>query len=146
MVLLVCPGWPPDVSLCWTHGFLFVVGAMCSHVYYLPLPSCYLIIVSVAPPVSPSLPSFISQSSLLVSAVLCWSIVFRRASNVDCTAVLCLPACFSPLGWFLFILFYFIIKKTRYPAFKSSPHLSLITHPDSMAEVESKELHLLALL
>ncbi len=33
-----------------------------------PLPSCYLIIVSVAPAVSPSLPSLYS---LLVSAVLC---------------------------------------------------------------------------
>ncbi len=36
-----------------------------------PLPSCYLIIVSVAPPVSPSLPSFVSLFSLLVSVVLC---------------------------------------------------------------------------
>ncbi len=42
-----------------------------------PLPSCYLIIVSVAPPVSPSLQSFVSLFSLLVSVVLCWSIVFR---------------------------------------------------------------------
>ncbi len=33
-----------------------------------PLPSCYLIIVSVAPAVSPS---FVSLYSLLVSAVLC---------------------------------------------------------------------------
>ncbi len=40
-----------------------------------PLPSCYLIIVSVAPAVSPSLPSFVSLYSLLVSAVLCWSVV-----------------------------------------------------------------------
>ncbi len=30
-VLLVCPGWPPDVSVCRAHGLLFV-GAMCSHV------------------------------------------------------------------------------------------------------------------
>ncbi len=36
-----------------------------------PLPSCYLIIVSVAPAVSTSLPSFVSLYSLLVSAVLC---------------------------------------------------------------------------
>ncbi len=42
-----------------------------------PLPSCYLIIVSVAPAVSPSLPSFVSLYSLLVSAVLCWSVVFH---------------------------------------------------------------------
>ncbi len=37
-VLLVCPGWPPDVSVCLAHGLLFVVGAMCSHVYCLPPP------------------------------------------------------------------------------------------------------------
>ncbi len=37
-VLLVCPGWPPDVSVCWAHGLLFVVGAMCSHVYCLSPP------------------------------------------------------------------------------------------------------------
>ncbi len=36
-----------------------------------PLPSCSPIIVSVAPPVSPSLPSFVSLYSLLVSVVLC---------------------------------------------------------------------------
>ncbi len=42
-----------------------------------PLPSCYLIIVSVAPAVSPSLPLFVSLYSLLVSAVLCWSVVLR---------------------------------------------------------------------
>ncbi len=30
-VLLVCPGWPPDVSVFWAHGLLFI-GAMCSHV------------------------------------------------------------------------------------------------------------------
>ncbi len=39
-VLLVCPGWPPDVSVCWAHwahGLLFV-GAMCSHVYCLSPP------------------------------------------------------------------------------------------------------------
>ncbi len=30
-VLLVCSGWPPDVSVCRAHGLLFV-GAMCSHV------------------------------------------------------------------------------------------------------------------
>ncbi len=37
-VLLVCPGWPPDVSVCSSHGLLFVVGAMCSHVYCLSPP------------------------------------------------------------------------------------------------------------
>ncbi len=71
-----------------------------------PLPSCYLIIVSVAPAVSPSLPSFVSLYSLLVSAVLCWSVVLRHVSFL-CLTVWCLtvlqssaflPACFSPSG------------------------------------------------
>ncbi len=73
-----------------------------------PLPSCYLIIVSVAPAVSPSLPSFVSLYSLLVSAVLCWSVVFHVSSSrefhVDCAPVFCLPACFSPSGWFLLFI------------------------------------------
>ncbi len=34
-VLLVCPDRPPDISVCWTHGLLFVVGATCLPVYYL---------------------------------------------------------------------------------------------------------------
>ncbi len=109
-----------QMSLCWAHGLLFVVGAMCSPVYCLPLPSCYLIIVSVAPPVSPSLPSFVSLFSLLVSAVLFWSVVLRHV-YVDCTAVPCPPA---PMGWFLFTLFYFNIKNPHSPALESSPHLS----------------------
>ncbi len=60
-VLLVCPGWPPDVSVCWAHGLLCLCCAMCFLLSIVcPLPSSYLIIVSVAPPVSPSLPSFVS--------------------------------------------------------------------------------------
>ncbi len=85
-----------------------------------PLPSCYLIIVSVAPAVSPSLPSFVSLYSLLVSAVLCWSVVFHVSYvtwvfHVDCAPVLCLPAClpacFFPFGvvfvLLCFVLFYY---------------------------------------
>ncbi len=48
-----------------------------------PLPSCYLIIVSVAPAVSPSLPSFVSLYSLLVSAVLFLSVVFRVSMSCE---------------------------------------------------------------
>ncbi len=68
-----------------------------------PLPSCYLIIVSVAPAVSPSLPSFVSLYSLLMSAILCWSVVFR-VSYVTCEFCVwlhssLLPAClFFPFG------------------------------------------------
>ncbi len=48
---------------------------------------------------SPSLPSFVSRFSLLVSAVLCWSIVFRRVCHVKLFNRF-LPAClFFPFGW-----------------------------------------------
>ncbi len=57
-----------QMSLCVEHmACLLVPYAPMSIVC--PLPSCYLIIVSVAPAVSPSLPSFVSLYSLLVSAV-----------------------------------------------------------------------------
>ncbi len=60
-----------------------------------PLPSCYLIIVSVAPPVSPSLPTFVSLFSFLMSAVLCGFIVLHvfliECVMFDCAPVFCLP-------------------------------------------------------
>ncbi len=105
-VLLVCPGWPPDVSVCWAHGLLFVPCAPLSIVC--PLPSCYLIIVSVAPHVSPS---FVSLFILLVSVVLCWSVVFRRVCIMLTATVLCLPACFPLRGGFCSFLFHFMMKK-----------------------------------
>ncbi len=46
-----------------------------------------------------------------------------------------LPACLSvfPLrGGFCSFLFYFIIKKSHSSASESSPHLSLLTHPDKI--------------
>ncbi len=70
-----------------------------------PLPSCYLIIVSVSPPVSPSLPSFVSLFSLLVSVVLCWSVVLRRVCMLSVHSSL--PVCFSPLR-VVFVLLCFI--------------------------------------
>ncbi len=94
-----------------------------------PLPSCYLIIVSVAPAVSPSLPSFVSLYSLLVSAVLCWSVVLRCVCLMfDCAPVACLPAClpacFSPSGWFMFFCLILLLKP-RFPLHLSPrPHLS----------------------
>ncbi len=104
-VLLVCPDRPSDVSVC------ALLSIVC------PLPSCYPIIASVAPPVSPSLPSFVSLFSLLVSVVLCRSIVLRRVCFMfACSVVHCLPACFSCLS-----LFYFVIKKTIF--LNLSPHL-----------------------
>ncbi len=96
-----------------------------------PLPSCYLIIVSVAPAVSPSLPSFVSLYSLLVSAVLCWSVVFHVSTSCELNVWLCsslLPAClFFPFGVVYVLLFHFIIKTLISSAFESSTS-SLLTH------------------
>ncbi len=89
-----------------------------------PLPSCYLIIVSVAPAVSTSLPSFVSLYSLLVSAVLCWSVVFHVSMSCELNVWLCsslLPAClFFPFGVVYVLLFHFIIKTLISSAFESS--------------------------
>ncbi len=93
-----------------------------------PLPPCYLIIVSVAPAVSPSLPSFVSLYSLLVSAVLCWSVVFHVSTSCECFMLTvlqfyaCLPACLLvfPLRGGFCSLFYFIIKNNYFSAFESS--------------------------
>ncbi len=86
-----------------------------------PLPSCYLIIVSVAPAVSPLLPSFVSLYSLLVSAVLCWSVVFHVSMSCELNVWLCsslLPAClFFPFGVVYVLLFHFIIKTLISSAF-----------------------------
>ncbi len=87
---------------------------MLSCIFVCPLPSCYPIIVSVAPPVSLSLPSFVSLYSLLVSEVLCRSVCFMFA----CPVVCCLPV-FPLQGGFCFSLFYFVIKNIS-PAFGSS--------------------------
>ncbi len=88
-----------------------------------PLPSCYPIIVSVAPPVSPSL---VSLYSLLVSEVLCRSVVLYRVCFMfACPVVCCLPARpFFPFS-VVFVFFCFILLlKTISPALGSSPYLS----------------------
>ncbi len=93
-----------------------------------PRPSCYLIIVSVAPPVSPSLPSFVSLYSLLVSAVLFWSFVLHHV-YVDCTAVPCPPRP-PPWGGFCSPCFILLLK-TRILLHLNPRLISLITHPAS---------------
>ncbi len=107
-----------------------------------PLPSCYLIIVSVAPAVSPSLPSFVSLYS--VSAVLCWSVVFRVSNVVWVFHVwLCpslLPAClFFPFGVvFVLLCFILLLKRTFSPAFESSTS-SHVTERISQDEDSAEE-------
>ncbi len=84
-----------------------------------PLPSCYLIIVSVAPPVSPS---FVSLFNLLVFVVLCWAVVLRCVCSLNVHNSL--PVCFSPLWGVFCSLFYFIIKKTFFLHLSPRLHLS----------------------
>ncbi len=130
----MCPGWPPDVSVCRAHGLCLLVPCAPMSIVC-PLPSCYLIIVSVAPAVSPSLPSFVSlySSPCVCSPVLirCLSCVIRRVS-VSCLTVLqssaCLPAClFFPFGVvFVIHLFHLLLKTLISSAFESSTS-SLVT-------------------
>ncbi len=117
--------WPATRCLCVLSTWL-VVCCWCPRALLsivCPLSSCYPIIVSVALPVSPL---FVSLFSLLVSVVLCWSVVLCRVCMLKVTA-LCLS--FSLRGGFCSSSFYFIIKKTHLPAFESSPS-SLQSIPD----------------
>ncbi len=117
-VLLVCPGWPPDVSVCWTHGLLFVVGAMCSHVYCLSHPllltnhcfsgsTCVSLVTLVCLPILASwcLQSCadpLSSFMCLTACVLCW--LCKQFST-------CLPV-FPLRGGFCSFVFHFMIKTT----------------------------------
>ncbi len=92
------------MSLCVEHMACCLLLVLCALLSIICLlPSCYLIIVLVAPPVSPSLPSLVSLFRLLVFVVLCWSIIFRCVCYVDC--VLLVTACY----WLLHIIGYCIL-------------------------------------
>ncbi len=120
-----------QMSLCVEHMACCLLLVPCAPMSIVcPLSSCYLIIVSVAPPVSPSLPSFVSLFSLLVSAVLCWSVVLCHVCMW--TVHSSLPVCFSPLGWFLFIFVFILLLKNPISLHLSPRLISLCTHPDKM--------------
>ncbi len=102
-----------QMSLCVEHMACCLLVPCAPMSIVCPLPSCYIIIVSVAPAVSPLLPSFVSLYSLLESAVLCWSVVLRHVSFMfDCAPVFFLPAYFSPSGWFLLFICLTLLLKT----------------------------------
>ncbi len=108
-----------QMSLCVEHMACCLLVPCAPMSIVCPFPSCYLIIVSVAPAVSPSLPSFVSLYSYpcVCSPVLirCLSCVLRHVSfpfnclMFDCAPVFCLPAClFFPFGVVYVLLFNFI--------------------------------------
>ncbi len=107
-----------QMSLCVEHMACCLLVPCAPMSIVCPLPSCYVIIVSVAPAVSPSLPSFVSlySSPCVCSPVLirCLSCVVRYVS-VSCW--LCssfMPAClFFPFGVvFVLLCFILLLKET----------------------------------
>ncbi len=121
-VLLMCPDRPPEVYVCWAHGLLFVIGAMCSHVYCL------------SPPIL--LPNHFFSCSTCVSLVtfvclpiyppgVCSPVLIRCLTScvyVECTQ---LSAClFFPFR-VVFVHLHFISLLKRHIFLHLSPRLHL---------------------
>ncbi len=83
----------------------------------------------------------LSLFSLLVSVVLCWSVIFLCVRvMLTVQTVLCQPACFSPSGWFLFIFVFILLLKTRFPCIWVLA-ISRLTHPDKQNMLKPKCLN-----
>ncbi len=125
--------------LCLLSTWLVVCLVPCAPMSIVcPLPSCYVIIVSVAPAVSPSFVSLYS-SPCVCSPVLirCLSCVFVMwVSCWLCSSLL--PAClFFPFGVVFVLCFILLLKKPDISAFESSTS-SLVTERISQKRTQQR--------